>query len=67
MQLVKGDIGAGATEGDAGALHGENGVVEIGLGLSEFRGDGEGARYVGDVVAVFLECGRDVRHEQEDL
>ena len=35
MQLIEGDIGVGAAEGDALALRGEDGVVEVFLGGSE--------------------------------
>lgn len=31
MQLIKGDIGIGAAEGDTMALRGEHGVVEVSL------------------------------------
>ena len=35
MQLVKGDVGVSATEGDAMALRCEDGVVEVFLGRCE--------------------------------
>ena len=57
MKFVEGDIGARAAEGDACALDGEDSFVEVALRGREFGGDGEGAGYVGDVVAVFLGGG----------
>ena len=35
MQLIKGDIGVGAAEGDAVALRGEHSVIEIFLSRIE--------------------------------
>ena len=35
MQSVQGDVGVGAAEGDALALGGENGVIEVSLGRCE--------------------------------
>ena len=35
MQLIKGEVGVGATEGDAMALRGEYGVVKIFLSRVE--------------------------------
>lgn len=50
-------MGVGAAEGDGGALGGEDGGVEVALGVGEAGENGEGAGYVGDVVGVFLEEG----------
>jgi hypothetical protein len=44
--------GAGVEEGDAVALDGEDGGVEIALGGGEGGGEGEGPGYVCYVVAV---------------
>lgn len=54
MQLVEGEAGGCAAESDAGALGGEDGVVEVVLGGREGAGDGPGAGYVGDVISDFL-------------
>lgn len=54
MELVEGEVGGGAAEREAGALGGEDGVVEVALGGGEGAGDGPGAGYVGDVVPELL-------------
>jgi len=54
VELVEGEGGGGAAEREAGALGGEDGVVEVALGGGEGAGDGPGAGYVGDVVPDFL-------------
>lgn len=54
VERVEGEGGGGAAEGDAGALGGEDGGVEVALGGGEGVGDGESARYVGDVGAELL-------------
>ena len=51
MELVEGDVGGGATERDAGTLGGEDGVVEVALGVGESTGDGPGTGDIGDVVS----------------
>ena len=54
VHFIERQVCTGATKRDAGALDGEDGVVEVALGFGECGADGEGAGYVGDVVAVFL-------------
>ncbi len=54
MELVEGEGGGGAAEREAGALGGEDGVVEVALGGGEGAGNGPGAGDVGDVVPDFL-------------
>lgn len=58
MQLIEGDVGVGATEGDAKALGCEDGFIEVFLSRSEGPGYGPCASDVRDIAAIFLKRGQ---------